>query len=277
MEEINLHFTGDFHAITSAHNLLARADRQPHLLGQRARASTPRRITWRRVLDMNDRALRQIVGSLGGVANGYPREDRLRHHRRVRDHGDPVPRHATSRTSQKRSATSSSAIRRDKTPVSCARRQGARRDDRAAARTRIQPNLVQTLKNNPAFIHGGPFANIAHGCNSVIATKTALKLADYVVTEAGFGADLGRREVLRHQVPQGRASSPTRSVIVATVRALKMHGGVAKEDLATENVEAVAQGRGQPAAPHRERAASSACRRSSRSTTSIPTPTPRSR
>lgn len=238
MEDINLHFTGDFHAIGVAHNLLSALIDNHIYWGNELDIDT-RRVAWRRVVDMNDRALRSIVGSLGGVANGFPREagfditvaseimaifclasdlDDL-----TRRLGDIVVAHT-----------------RDRKPVYA-------RDLKAAGpmsvllKDAIAPNLVQTLENNPAFIHGGPFANIAHGCNSVIATRTALKLADYVVTEAGFGADLGAEKFFDIKCRKA-GLDPKAVVIVATVRALKMHGGVAKGDLGTENVAAVKKG-----------------------------------
>ncbi len=238
MEDMNLHFTGDFHAITSAHSLLS-AMIDNHIYWGNALEIDIRRVVWRRVVDMNDRALRQITASLGGVANGFPREagfditvasevmaclcladDLADLQRRL---GDMIV-----------------AYRRDKSPVFC-------RDLKADGamtvllKDAMQPNLVQTLENNPAFVHGGPFANIAHGCNSVIATKTALKLADFVVTEAGFGADLGAEKFMNIKCRKA-GLAPDCVVLVATVRAMKMNGGVAKADLGAENVEAVEAG-----------------------------------
>ena len=238
MEDINLHFTGDLHAVAAAHNLLAAMIDNSIHWGNPARIDV-RRATWRRVLDMNDRALRQVACSLGGVANGFPREtgfditaasevmailclaeDLSALERRL---GDIVVAH-----------------RRDRSPVSC-------RDLQASGamtvllRQAMQPNLVQTLENNPAFVHGGPFANIAHGCNSVIATKTALKLADYVVTEAGFGADLGAEKFFDIKCRKA-GLNPALAVIVATVRALKMNGGAHRGDLGSPDVEAVKRG-----------------------------------
>jgi formate--tetrahydrofolate ligase len=238
MEDINLHFTGDFHAITAAHNLLS-AMIDNHIYWGNDLGIDPRRIAWRRVMDMNDRALRDTVVSLGGVANGFPRQtgfditvaseimailclaadlDDLR--RRL---GDIVV-----------------AYTRDRSPIHVRdlKADGAMTVLLAQA---MQPNLVQTLENNPAFVHGGPFANIAHGCNSLIATQTALKLGDFVVTEAGFGADLGAEKFFDIKCRKG-GLHPDVAVIVATVRALKMNGGVAKADLGAENVEAVHRG-----------------------------------
>ena len=225
MEDINLHFTGDFHAITAAHNLLS-AMIDNHIYWGNALDIDPRRIVWRRVMDMNDRALREIVCSLGGVRQRLPARGRLRHHRGLGGDGDPLPRRATSRTWSGGSATSSSAYTRDRRPVHARdlKADGAMAVLLAQA---MQPNLVQTLENNPAFVHGGPFANIAHGCNSVVATRTALKLADFVVTEAGFGADLGAEKFFDIKCRKA-GLHPAAAVIVATVRALKMNGGVAQ-------------------------------------------------
>ena len=238
MEDMNLHFTGDFHAITSAHNLLA-AMIDNHVYWGNDLGIDVRRVAWKRVMDMNDRALRQITASLGGVANGFPREagfditvasevmailclakdlDDL--HKRL---GDIIV-----------------AYRRDRSPVYC-------RDVKADGamtvllQQALRPNLVQTLENNPAFVHGGPFANIAHGCNSVVATTTALKLADYVVTEAGFGADLGAEKFFNIKCRKA-GLAPKAVVIVTTVRSMKMNGGIAKADLGAENVAAVRNG-----------------------------------
>ena len=238
MEDINLHFTGDFHAITSAHNLLS-AMIDNHIYWGNAQAIDIRRVVWRRVLDMNDRALREIVCSLGGVANGYPREAGF--DITVASEVMAILCLANDLNDlEQRLGDIIIGYRRDKTPVYC-------RDIKADGAMTVllaqamQPNLVQTLENNPAFIHGGPFANIAHGCNSVVATKTALKLADYVVTEAGFGADLGAEKFFDIKCRKA-GLSPAAAVIVATVRALKMNGGVKKEDLGSENVEAVTRG-----------------------------------
>ena len=238
MEEMNLHFTGDFHAITSAHNLLS-AMIDNHIYWGNKLGIDARRVTWRRVMDMNDRALRQITCSLGGVANGFPREAGF--DITVASEVMAVLCLATDLDDlQNRLGNIIVAYRRDRSPVYC-RDIGADGAMTVLLQQAMQPNLVQTLENNPAFVHGGPFANIAHGCNSVIATRTALKLADYVVTEAGFGADLGAEKFLNIKCRQA-GLAPRAVVIVATVRALKMNGGVAREDLGAENVEAVRQG-----------------------------------
>jgi formate--tetrahydrofolate ligase len=238
MEDINLHFTGDFHAITSAHNLLS-AMLDNHIYWGNAQELDTRRIVWRRVLDMNDRALRQIVNSLGGVSNGYPRETGF--DITVASEIMAILCLATSLEDLEESIGNIIVgYRRDKTAVR-ARDIKAHQAMTVLLKDAIQPNLVQTLENNPAFIHGGPFANIAHGCNSVTATKTALKLADYVVTEAGFGADLGAEKFFDIKCRKA-GLKPSAVVIVATVRALKMNGGVAKADLGAENVEAVKKG-----------------------------------
>jgi formate--tetrahydrofolate ligase len=238
MEDINLHFTGDFHAITSAHNLLS-AMIDNHIYWGNTQGLDTRRITWRRVMDMNDRALREIVCSLGGVANGYPREAGF--DITVASEVMAILCLASDiKDLEKRLGDIIIGYRRDKSPVFCRdiKADGAMTVLLAQA---ILPNLVQTLENNPAFIHGGPFANIAHGCNSVIATKAALKLADYVVTEAGFGADLGAEKFFDIKCRKA-GLKPAVAVIVATVRAMKMNGGVKKDDLGKENVEAVQKG-----------------------------------
>lgn len=238
MEDINLHFTGDFHAITSAHNLLS-AMIDNHIYWGNEQGLDTRRITWRRVLDMNDRALRQIVTSLGGVSNGYPREAGF--DITVASEIMAILCLATSIEDLEESIGNIIiGYRRDKSAVR-ARDIKAHGAMTVLLKSAIQPNLVQTLENNPAFIHGGPFANIAHGCNSVTATKTALKLADYVVTEAGFGADLGAEKFFDIKCRKA-GLKPSAAVIVATVRALKMNGGVAKADLGKEDVEAVKKG-----------------------------------
>ena len=238
MEEMNLHFTGDFHAITSAHNLLA-AMIDNHIYWGNALEIDERRVAWRRVMDMNDRALRDIVTSLGGVSNGFPRQTGF--DITVASEVMAILCLATDLEDlQKRLGDIIVAYRRDKTPIYC-------RDIKADGamtvllKDAMQPNLVQTLENNPAFVHGGPFANIAHGCNSVMATTTALKIADYVVTEAGFGADLGAEKFMNIKCRKA-GLSPSGVVVVATIRAMKMNGGVAKSDLGDENVEAVVQG-----------------------------------
>ncbi|HMT93556.1 formate--tetrahydrofolate ligase [uncultured Thiothrix sp.] len=238
MEDINLHFTGDFHAITAAHNLLA-ALIDNHIHWGNALQIDARRVTWKRVMDMNDRALRNIVSSLGGAANGYPREDGF--DITVASEVMAILCLSTSLDDlRKRLGNIIIGVNQQKQPV---RARDLQADGAMAAllKDALQPNLVQTLENNPAFIHGGPFANIAHGCNSVMATKTALKLADYVVTEAGFGADLGAEKFFDIKCRKAKLA-PSAAVIVATVRALKMNGGVAFADLGQENVEAVKKG-----------------------------------
>ncbi len=238
MEDINLHFTGDFHAITSAHNLLS-ALLDNHIYWGNTLGIDQRRIQWRRVMDMNDRALRSIVNSLGGTANGFPREDGF--DITVASEIMAIFCLATDlKDLEKRIGNIVVAYTRDKKPIFARDLKG----DGAMTvllKDALSPNLVQTLENNPVFIHGGPFANIAHGCNSVLATQTALKLCDYVVTEAGFGADLGAEKFFNIKCRKA-GLKPAATVIVATVRALKMHGGVAKDDLKHENVAAVAKG-----------------------------------
>lgn len=238
MEEMNLHFTGDFHAITSAHNLLS-AMIDNHIYWGNALEIDLRRVVWRRVVDMNDRALRQITASLGGVSNGFPREagfditvasEVMAILCLAKDLNDL----------QKRLGDMIVAYTRERKPI-YARDIKADGAMTVLLKDAMQPNLVQTLENNPAFVHGGPFANIAHGCNSVIATTTALKLADYVVTEAGFGADLGAEKFLNIKCRKA-GLAPSCVVVVATVRAMKMNGGVAKADLGAENVDAVQAG-----------------------------------
>ena len=238
MEDMNLHFTGDFHAVTSAHSLLA-AMIDNHVYWGNALDIDLRRIVWRRVVDMNDRALREIVASLGGVANGFPREAGFD----ITVASEVMAclcLAADLKDLERRLGDMIVAYRRDRTPVTC-------RDLKADGamtvllRDAMQPNLVQTLENNPAFVHGGPFANIAHGCNSVIATRTALKLGEYVVTEAGFGADLGAEKFFDIKCRKA-GLSPAAVVLVATVRAMKMNGGVAKDDLGREDVAAVERG-----------------------------------
>jgi formate--tetrahydrofolate ligase len=238
MEEMNLHFTGDFHAITSAHNLLS-AMIDNHIYWGNELEIDQRRVTWRRVVDMNDRALRDIVTSLGGVSNGFPRQAGF--DITVASEVMAILCLATDLEDlQKRLGDIIVAYRRDRSPVHCRdiKADGAMTVLLAQA---LQPNLVQTLENNPAFVHGGPFANIAHGCNSVIATKTALKLSDYVVTEAGFGADLGAEKFLNIKCRKA-GLAPSAVVLVATIRAMKMNGGVARADLGVENVAAVQAG-----------------------------------
>jgi len=238
MEDINLHFTGDFHAITSAHNLLS-AMLDNHIYWGNELGIDARRIRWRRVVDLNDRALRSITQSLGGVANGFPREDGFDITvasevmavfclaNDVKDLQDRLGRIVVAET-------------RDRKPVTAAQL-NASGAMTVLLKEAIQPNLVQTLEGTPAFVHGGPFANIAHGCNSLIATKSARKLADYVVTEAGFGSDLGAEKFFDIKCRMS-GMSPDGVVIVATIRALKMHGGVAKDELGKSNVAAVTAG-----------------------------------
>ena len=238
MEEMNLHFTGDFHAITSAHNLLA-AMLDNHIYWGNELEIDIRRVAYRRVIDMNDRALRQIVCNLGGVANGFPRESGF--DITVASEVMAILCLANDLADlEKRLGDIIVAYRRDRTPV-YARDIKADGAMTVLLQQAMQPNIVQTLENNPAFVHGGPFANIAHGCNSVVATKTALKLADYVVTEAGFGADLGAEKFMNIKCRKA-GISPDAVVLVATVRAMKMNGGVSKADLGSENVEAVEKG-----------------------------------
>jgi len=238
MEDMNLHFTGDFHAITSAHNLLA-AMLDNHIYWGNALEIDIRRIPYRRVMDMNDRALRQNVINLGGVANGFPRESGFD----ITVASEVMAILCLSndlKDLEKRLGGIIVAYRRDKSPV-FARDIKADGAMTVLLQQAMQPNLVQTLENNPAFVHGGPFANIAHGCNSVVATTTALKLADYVVTEAGFGADLGAEKFFNIKCRKA-GLKPEAVVLVATVRAMKMNGGVTKDGLGTENVEAVKNG-----------------------------------
>jgi formate--tetrahydrofolate ligase len=238
MEEMNLHFTGDFHAITSAHNLLS-AMIDNHIYWGNELDIDLRRVVWRRVVDMNDRALRQITASLGGVSNGFPREAGFD----ITVASEVMAILCLARNLsdlQKRLGDMIVAYTRERKPI-YARDIKADGAMTVLLKDAMQPNLVQTLENNPAFVHGGPFANIAHGCNSVIATTTALKLADYVVTEAGFGADLGAEKFLNIKCRKA-GLAPSCVVVVATVRAMKMNGGVAKADLGAENVAAVQDG-----------------------------------
>lgn len=238
MDEINLHFTGDFHAITSARNLLA-AMIDNHVHWGNALGIDTRRVTWKRVLDMNDRALRQVVAPLGGVANGFPRETGF--DITVASEVMAILCLASDLADlEERLGRIVIGYRRDRTPVT-ARDVKADRAMAVLLKDAMLPNLVQTLERTPALVHGGPFANIAHGCNSVIATRTALGLADYVVTEAGFGADLGAEKFLDIKCRMS-GLKPDAVVLVATVRALKMQGGVPKADLAREDVEAVRRG-----------------------------------
>ena len=238
MDQINLHFTGDFHAITSANNLLA-AMIDNHIYWSNTLGIDPRRISWRRCLDMNDRALRSMVNSLGGVANGFPREDGFD----ITVASEVMAVFCLSKDMadlQTRLGKMIIGQRRDGTNVTAAdiKADGAMS---VLLRDALAPNLVQTLEGSPAFVHGGPFANIAHGCNSVMATQLALKLSDVVVTEAGFGADLGAEKFMDIKC-RSAGLTPSCAVIVATVRALKMHGGIARNALGPENVEAVKRG-----------------------------------
>jgi len=238
MEDINLHFTGDFHAIGAAHNLLS-ALVDNHIYWSNDLELDSRRVTWRRVVDMNDRALRQITTSLGGVANGFPRESGFD----ITVASEIMAIFCLAEDLddlKRRLGNIIVGYRRDRTPV-LARDVHAPGPMTALLKDAFMPNLVQTLENNPALVHGGPFANIAHGCNSVVATKTALKLADYVVTEAGFGADLGAEKFFDIKCRKA-GLAPDVVVLVATARALKMHGGAAKSDLSSENVAAVQAG-----------------------------------
>ncbi|MCA3626863.1 MAG: formate--tetrahydrofolate ligase [Methylobacterium sp.] len=238
MEQINLHFTGDFHAISAAHNLLS-AMLDNHIYWGNALGIDARRITWRRALDMNDRSLRGLVSSLGGVANGFPREDGFD----ITVASEVMAAFCLAESLadlEARLARIIVAETRDRRPVTAAdlKANGAMT---VLLKDALQPNLVQTLEGSPAFVHGGPFANIAHGCNSLIATKSALSLGDFVVTEAGFGADLGAEKFLDIKCRMG-GLMPAAVVIVATLRALKMHGGVAKADLSRPNIAALRAG-----------------------------------
>jgi formate--tetrahydrofolate ligase len=238
MEDINLHFTGDFHAITSAHNLLS-AMIDNHIYWGNGLGIDTRRVAWRRVLDMNDRALREIVNSLGGVSNGFPRSDGFD----ITVASEVMAILCLSldlKDLERRLGNIIVAYTRDKKPI---RASEIKADGSMTVllKDALMPNLVQTLENNPVFIHGGPFANIAHGCNSVLATRSALKLSDYVVTEAGFGADLGAEKFFDIKCRKA-GLAPSVAVVVATVRALKMHGGVSKDNLKNENVIAVNKG-----------------------------------
>ncbi len=238
MEQINLHFTGDFHAITSAHNLLSALIDNHIYWGNKLNIDV-RRVVWRRVMDMNDRSLRSIIVDLGGVANGYPRQDSF--DITVASELMAIFCLATDlKDLENRIGNITIGYTRDKRSI-YAKDLNAQGPMTVLLKEAIRPNVTQTLENNPAIIHGGPFANIAHGCNSVIATKAGLKLADYVVTEAGFGADLGAEKFLNIKCRKS-SLKPDCVVIVATIRALKMHGGVAKEDLKKENISALKEG-----------------------------------
>ena len=238
MEDINLHFTGDMHAIGVAHNLLS-AMLDNHIYWGNGEGLDARRVQWRRVVDMNDRALRDVVASLGGVANGFPRQTGF--DITVASEIMAIFCLATDlKDLSRRLANIVVGFTRDRKPV----RAGALQADgsmTALLKDALAPNLVQTLENNPAIVHGGPFANIAHGCNTAVATKTMLKMADIVVTEAGFGADLGAEKFFDIKCRKA-GLRPEAAVIVATVRALKMHGGVARDDLGSENLEALKEG-----------------------------------
>ena len=238
MEQINLHFTGDFHAITSAHNLLSALIDNHIYWGNKLNIDV-RRISWRRVMDMNDRSLRSIIVDLGGVANGYPRQDSFD----ITVASELMAIFCLAndlKDLENRIANITIGYTREKKPV-LAKDLNAHGPMTVLLKDAIRPNVTQTLENNPAIIHGGPFANIAHGCNSVIATKAGLKLADYVVTEAGFGADLGAEKFLDIKCRKS-GIKPDCVVIVATIRALKMHGGVSKDELKNENVDALKKG-----------------------------------
>ena len=238
MENINLHFTGDFHAITSANNLLASLIDNHIYWGNKLQIDT-RRVSWKRCVDLNDRALREITANLGGIANGYPRTDGFN----ITVASEVMAIFCLANNLEdleRRLGNITIAYTRDKKPI-FAKDLNAHGPMTVLLKEALMPNLAQTLENNPAIIHGGPFANIAHGCNSIIATKTSLKLSDYVVTEAGFGADLGAEKFLDIKCRKGNLV-PSAVVLVATVRALKMHGGVDKKDLQEENVEAVIKG-----------------------------------
>ena len=238
MEHINLHFTGDFHAITSANNLLASLI-DNHIYWGNKLGIDVRRVSWKRCLDLNDRALREITANLGGVANGYPRQDGFN----ITVASEVMAIFCLAndlKDLERRLGNITVAYTREKKAI-FAKDLKAEGPMTVLLKQALMPNLVQTLENNPAIIHGGPFANIAHGCNSVIATKTSLQLSDYVVTEAGFGADLGAEKFFDIKCRKS-GLTPSAVVLVATIRALKMHGGVAKSDLSKENVEAVKSG-----------------------------------
>ena len=238
MEDINLHFTGDFHAVGAAHNLLS-ALIDNHIYWGNELGIDVRRITWKRVVDMNDRSLREIVSSLGGPGNGYPRETGF--YITVASEVMAILCLANDLEDlTRRLGNIVIGYTREKNPIT-ANDLNASGAMTVLLKDALMPNLVQTLENNPAFVHGGPFANIAHGCNTVLATKTALKLGEYVVTEAGFGADLGAEKFFNIKCRKAQLT-PSVAVVVATIRALKMHGGVSKDDLGKENVEAVKSG-----------------------------------
>jgi formate--tetrahydrofolate ligase len=238
MEDINLHFTGDFHAVGAAHNLLS-ALIDNHIYWGNELGIDVRRITWKRVLDMNDRSLREIVSSLGGPGNGYPRETGF--DITVASEVMAILCLSTDLEDlERRLANIVIGYTREKKAI-CAKDLDAHGAMAVLLKDAFMPNLVQTLENNPAFVHGGPFANIAHGCNTVLATKTALKLGEYVVTEAGFGADLGAEKFFNIKCRKAKLT-PSVAVVVATIRALKMHGGISKDELGKENLKAVEAG-----------------------------------
>ena len=238
MENINLHFTGDFHAITSANNLLASLIDNHIYWGNKLNIDV-RRVLWKRCVDLNDRALREINANLGGIANGYPRQDGFN----ITAASEVMAIFCLAsdlKDLERRLGNITVAYTRERKAI-LAKDLKAEGPMTVLLKEALMPNLVQTLENNPAIIHGGPFANIAHGCNSVIATKTSLQLSDYVVTEAGFGADLGAEKFLNIKCRKADIK-PSAVVLVATIRALKMHGGVAKADLGNENIEAIKLG-----------------------------------
>ena len=238
MEDLNLHFTGDFHAISTAHNLLSAAI-DNHINWRKEPLIDARRVSWKRTMDMNDRALRQIVCSIGGPGNGYPREDGFN----ITPASEIMAIFTLAndiKDLERRLGNILIGYTSDKEPV-LAKDLKVIGSMFVLLKDAIKPNIIQSLENNPVFVHGGPFGNIAHGCNTIIATKTALKISDYVVTEAGFGADLGAEKFLDIKCRKANLS-PDASILVATIRALKMHGGVDKDNLNKENVEAVKKG-----------------------------------
>ena len=238
MEDLNLHFTGDFHAISTAHNLLSAAI-DNHINWRKEPVIDARRVNWKRTMDMNDRALRQIICSIGGPGNGFPREDGFN----ITPASEIMAIFTLAedlKDLERRLGNILVGYTSDKEPV-LAKDLNVIGSMLVLLKDAIKPNIIQSLENNPVFVHGGPFANIAHGCNSIIATKTALKISDYVVTEAGFGADLGAEKFLDIKCRKANLA-PDIAVLVATIRALKMHGGVDKDNLNKENVEAVKKG-----------------------------------
>jgi len=238
MEDLNLHFTGDFHAISSAHNLLSAAI-DNHINWRKEPIIDARKVTWKRTMDMNDRALRQIICSIGGPGNGFPREDGFN----ITPASEIMAIFTLAddlKDLERRLGNILVAYTSDKEAV-FAKDLNVIGSMSVLLKDAIKPNIIQSLENNPVFVHGGPFGNIAHGCNTIIATKTALKLSDYVVTEAGFGADLGAEKFFDIKCRKANLA-PDAAVLVATIRALKMHGGVDKENLNKENVEAVQKG-----------------------------------